>query len=283
MQRANFLRLGAAAAIWPWLPSCSPGRTRFAALSVGLQDTRLATAGYGHFELSVVRDLMPDKTEAEFDSHLKVLQELQIPCRFMNNFIDPKLRLVGPDVDSTRSMAWSRIAFQRAARAGVRIVTIGAGRSRKVPDGFEVARAREQFTTFLAGILPMARDVGVTLAIENLNSRETNLGNTLAECLSLVEATGSELGLTVDLYHMMRESELPSALGAVLPRMVHCHVAEHARRTPPGTVGDDFRPFLRVLREGDYSGAFTFECGWGSDTASPTAALASFREQLHTC
>lgn len=287
MRRLDFLRLGAAVAAAPWLAGCSSERERFAALSIGAFDAQLApelaAAGYGHLELSVSGDLMPERSEAEFEAHLAGLRRLPVACRFMNNFIDPKVRLVGPEVDHERGVAWSRVAFPRAARAGVRHVTVGAGRPRKVPAGFEPARAREQFSAFLGRILPLAQEQGITLSIENLNSGETNLGNSLAECLGIIEAAGPGMRLTADLYHMSRDGDTPEALRRALPRVVHCHVAERGRRTPPGTAGDDFRPFLRVLRAGGYRGAFSFECGWGADKATPAAAIAAFREQLRTC
>jgi len=279
--------MAAATAAMPWLAGCASERGRFASLPVGTFDAELApglaAAGYGHLELSVTHDLMPERSESDFETRLARIRALPVPCRMMNGFIDPKLRLVGPETDLNRALAWSIVAFARAERAGVRIITVGAGKPRKVPAGFEPERARAQLSHFLSRILPMAGDSGVTLAIENLNSGETNLGNSIEECLGIVEAAGPRMRLTADLYHMLRDGDPAESLRRAMPRLVHCHVAERARRTPPGTAGDDFRPFLKVLREGGYRGAFSFECGWGEGRATPAAALAAFREQLRTC
>lgn len=280
--------MAAASAALPWLgASASERDDRFAALSVGTFNAELApdlaAAGYGHLELSVTNDLMPERPESDFAVRLAKVRALPVACRMMNGFIDPKVRLVGPETDLERALAWSRVAFARAERAGVRIITVGAGKPRKVPAGFEPDRARAQFSEFLGRILPMATDHGVTLTIENLNSGETNLGNSIAECLGIIEAAGPAMRLTADLYHMLRDGDQPEALRAALPRLAHCHVAERERRTPPGTVGDDFRPFLKVLREGGYRGSFSFECAWGEDRATPAASIRAFREQLRTC
>lgn len=287
MRRADFLRLSAAAAAVPWLAGCSSERERFAALSVGAMDqgqaAAFAHAGYGHLELSVSADLVPDQDDAAFAPRLERLRRLEPSCRMMNGFYHAERKMVGPDADHAFFLRWGAIAFPRAAQAGVRIITIGSGKARRCPDGFEIGRAREQFAKLLAGLLPMAADQGIALAIENLNERETNLGVTMDESLGIVTAAGEGMQLTCDLYHMMRMSESPSALTRALSRVVHCHVAEREGRTPPGTAGDDFRPFLRVLREGGYPGAFSFECGWGAGKATPTVALAAFREQLRSC
>lgn len=287
MRRSDFLRLAGASAVLPWLAGSVVAREPFADLSVGTFNPelapQLAAAGYGHLELSVTNDLMPARSAADFEAHLAKLRALPVTCRMMNGFYSGERKMVGPDADPDFFVGWSRTAFPRAAKAGVRIVTVGAGRARKVPAGFDPARAREQFSACLARILPVATDHGVTLAIENLNSGETNLGNSIAECLGIIEATGPAMRLTADLYHMLRDGDRPEALRVAMPRLVHCHVAERERRTPPGTAGDDFRPFLKVLREGGYAGAYSFECGWGQGRATPAEAIRAFREQLRTC
>lgn len=287
MRREAFLKLGVTAVAMPWLVSCSSEAEKFAALSIGTFSRELAPqmeqSGYGHFELSVIEDLMPARPEEDFEKHLVVLKKLKIRCQQMNGFIHPSIKMVGPDASVDKVLSWAKIAFARAERAGVNYITIGAGKPRKIPDGFEPAKACAQLSAMFARLLPMANDHGVTLAMENLNSGETNLGNTLLECLEIVEAAGPEMKLTVDIFHMMRENELPASLIKAASRLTHCHIAEREKRTPPGTAGDDFRPYLRELRAMKYRGAFSFECGWGEGRASPARAISVFREQLRTC
>ena len=287
MRREAFLKLSMTAMAMPWLASCTSDAEKFASLSIGTFSCELAPemekSGYGHLELSVTEDLMPARSEEDFVKHLAVLKKLNIRCHQMNGFIHPSIKMVGPDVSLDKVLSWAQTAFARAERAGVNYITIGAGRPRKIPEGFEPARARAQLSAIFTQLLPMANDHGVTLAMENLNSGETNLGNTLIECLEIVEAAGSKMKLTADIFHMMRESEAPASLIKAAPRLAHCHVAECEKRTPPGTAGDDFRPYLHALRDIKYRGAFSFECGWGAGRASLAQAIAAFREQLRTC
>jgi sugar phosphate isomerase/epimerase len=287
MRREAFLKLGMTAAAMPWLVSCSSDAETFAALSVGTFSRGLIPemeqSGYGHLELSVTEDLMPARPEEDFEKHLVVLKKLKIRCHQMNNFINPSIKMVGPDVAVDKIVSWAKTTFARAERAGVNYITIGAGKPRKVPEGFEPAKARAQLSAIFARILPMANDHGVTLAMENLNSGETNLGNTLLECLEIVEVAGPKMKLTADIFHMMREKESPASLMKAASRLTHCHIAEREKRTPPGTAGDDFRPYLHELRAMKYRGAFSFECGWGEGRASLARAISVFREQLRTC
>jgi sugar phosphate isomerase/epimerase len=176
-------------------------------------------------------------------------------------------------------MRWVEVAFPRARRAGVKLITVGSGGPRRIPRDFEAARAREQFSKAMEAAAKVAADNGLTLAVENLNSGETNLGVTLAETLAMIEAAGPDVKLTADLYHMLREKDPAAELRKAAGRLVHVHVAENKGRLAPGTGGEDFRPHLSVLREIGYKGSFSFECGW-KGSVSPAKSLAAFREQL---
>lgn len=239
-----------------------------------------AAAGFGYLELSMSGELVPDKPEEAFLPNLERLRALPIPCPMMNGFLPGNgPRLVGPQADVPALMRWVQVAFPRARRAGVSLITVGAGGARRIPGGFEPARAREQFSKAMAAVAAVARDNGLTLAVENLNTGETNLGNSLAETLGLIEAAGPDLKLTADLFHMLRNGDPATELRKAAGRLVHVHVAENKGRLSPGTAGEDFRPFLSVLREIGYRGRFSFECGW-KGAATPAKSAAVFRDQL---
>ena len=133
----------------------------------------------------------------------------------------------------------------------------------------------------LGRIGPIARDHGIRLTIENLNTAETNVCTSIAESVEVITAAGPDVYLTADIYHMMRDDDPAEELRKAKGRLIHCHVAEKELRSAPGTKGDDFRPHLRVLREMGYAGAFSFECGWAK-SVSPDKAIAAFRQQLAT-
>jgi sugar phosphate isomerase/epimerase len=57
---------------------------------------------------------------------------------------------------------------------------------------------------------PMAEKYGVTIAVEPLNSGETNFINSLAEGVEIVDAVKSpRMKLLCDIYHMLKEDESP--------------------------------------------------------------------------
>lgn len=284
MHRRSFLSLAAAL---PTLTAfgqsaSSPG---FAKPRIGAMDKKLApalaAAGYDYLELFITAEIVPGKEDEVFAKNLAALKALPVPTAFLNGFITSDIPMVGPDAQHDKVEKWVRTAFPRARQLGVGIVTVGSGGSRRCPKGFEPAKAREQFSKILGRIAPVARDNGIRLTIENLNTAETNLCTSIAESVEVITAAGPDVFLTADLYHMMRDSDPATELRKAKGRLIHCHVAEKESRSSPGTKGDDFRPHLRVMREMGYSGAFSFECGWAK-SVSPDKAIEAFRQQLAT-
>lgn len=284
MNRRSFLALAAA------LPALSTyGQTTagvdYAKLPVGGMDKKLApafaAARYDYLELFITAEIVPGKEDDVFAKNLAALKALPLPTTFLNGFITGDIPMVGPDAQHDKVEKWVRTAFPRARQLGVGVVTVGSGGSRRCPKGFDPAKARAQFSQILGRIAPIARDHGIRLAIENLNTAETNICTSIAESVEVITAAGPDVFLTADLYHMMRDDDPAAELRKAKGRLIHCHVAEKELRSAPGTKGDDFRPHLRVLRELGYAGAFSFECGWAK-SVSPDKAIAAFRQQLAT-
>lgn len=284
MDRRTFLSLIAA------LPAIStfgqvPSLDSFAKSPVGGMDKKqvnaLVAAGYNYLELSLTSEIVPNKEDEIFAKNLATLKGLPIPTSFLNTFIGGDIPMVGPDAQHDKIEQWCRKAFPRAQQLGVGIITIGSSASRRCPMGFELAKGREQFSNILGRIAPIARDHGIRLTIENLNSSETNICTRIAESVEVITAAGSDVYLTADLYHMLHDDEPASELRKAKGRIIHCHLAEKELRSSPGTKGDNFRPHLRALKEIGYAGAFSFECRWANST-TPEKALAAFREQLAT-
>jgi len=289
MNRRKFLSLVAALPVISNLSHVSAQDSAsvdsFAKLQVGVMDKKnapqLAKVGFNYLELYASRELVPDKDEKVFDEKLPGLKSLALPLSFLNGFIGAEIPMVGPNADHDKVENWAKNIFTRAHKLGVKVVTIGSGAARRCPKDFEIAKARDQFSTLLGRISKVAQDNNVQVTIENLNSGETNLCNSIAESLQVVTAAGPNVFLTADLFHMLRENDPPSELLKGKGRIIHCHVAEKELRTSPGTKGDDFRPYLRVLKQIGYNGSFSFECNW-SKSVSPDKALAEFRNQLAT-
>jgi sugar phosphate isomerase/epimerase len=189
---------------------------------------------------------------------------------------------VGPGAKHEEILIYAETAFTRAARAEVETIVWGSGESRQIPDGFSRAKAEEQFCALAKKTAALAGRYKIIIALETLNSGETNFINTLQEGTAMVEAVGHpNFKLLADIYHLLREGEGPDAIEKYGKYIHHCHIAEKEQRTPPGTAGDDFKPFFRALKKINYRGRISIECGWKNMQGQLPAAVACLKKQIH--
>lgn len=242
----------------------------------------LKDAGYDFIELSVGNLLMPLAPDAEFEAKTAKLGALVLPVRSCNGFFPANLKLVGPEVKMDDVLAFADTAFRRAKKFGIPFIVLGSGGARKSPDGFDLAKAREQFIDVAKRLGPLAAPHGVTVVLEPLNKGETNLINSVAEGADYVDAIAHpNVQLLADIFHMTRESEGPDSILKAGARLRHVHIAEKAERTSPGTAGDDFRPFFKALKAVGYKGGISVEGKWGKVLADDLPrALKTMKEQF---
>lgn len=201
-----------------------------------------------------------------------------------NVFLPGSLKAVGPEADDDGILAHAANTFAHAQKTGVGIVVFGSGGSRQVPEGFDRKVAIDQFTSLAGKLATLAASYGVVICLENLNSGETNLFNTVEEAYEIAKRVNHpNFKLLVDIYHMLKENESPQRIiEAGRDFVYHVDIAEKEKRTAPGVMGDDFRPYLRALREIGYTGKIALECRFDDMAIELPAAMKELTLQLET-
>jgi sugar phosphate isomerase/epimerase len=241
----------------------------------------LAAGGCRYVEEGVRAFLAPQGPEDILEPSLEALRAAPLGVPVCNGFLPGELKAVGPEARPDDILAYAGVAFRRAARAGVGTIVWGSGASRRIPDGWAKAKAEEQFRDLARRTAALAAGSGVVLALEPLHRGETNFINSLREGGAMVEAVGHpSFRLLADIYHLLREGERPDEIEAHGRWLRHCHIAESEKRTPPGTAGDDFRPFLRALRRAGYAGRLSIEGGWDDLPRQVGPAVAALKRQI---
>ncbi len=290
-RRAFLTRTGGAAAASALLPAVSVRdwiarlQDRFQ-LPIGVctsvqNAAVLKDAGCAYIEEGVRRLLIPDQPAGEFAPRRAEALACGLPVRACNGFLPGSLKSTGPEADHDGVLAFAATAFERAAEVGVRTIVFGSSGSRSIPEGFDRDAAKEQFLALLDRMGLLAARSGITVAIEPLQSSECNFINTVGEGVAIVRAVNHpHIRLLADIFHMLREEEGPGAIVEAGDLLVHLHIAEKARRTPPGTDGDSFVPYFRALSEIGYDGRLSIECGWDDLAAQLPRAVATLHEQM---
>ena len=240
-------------------------------------------AGLDYLEANVTGFLMPENSDEEFAANKALAATITPPIYSANGFFPGDIKIVGPEADIERAVKYSRTALRRASEIGIKILVLGSSGSRSIPEGFSREEARKQFIDFLKRIAPDAEKNGVIVAIEPLQTEETNFINTVPEGAQIARETGSEyIAVIADLFHMARMKEPPEDIINSADKLVHCHIAEVDERTAPGVKGDDFTPYLKALKSIKYDGRMSFECSWQDIGTQLPKAIQTMREQIQS-
>ncbi len=209
-------------------------------------------------------------SDEDFEKLAAQVARLRIPLAASMSFIPAAIKLTGPDVDPARQMAYVAATLGRLKRLGVKVVVLGSGGARRVPDGFSKDEAFAQLVDFCRRTAAIARENGITIVVEPLRRQETNLINTAREGLALVRAVDRhEIRLLIDYYHLAEEGESPDVIADAGSLLAHTHIAN-----PKGRV------FPLDADESPYAGFFSNLCKIGyAGRMSIEASTADFASQ----
>ena len=240
------------------------------------QSAIVAGYDYAEFHLTKLTN-MPDD---EFAALSRERERLGIPVESFNCFCPSEIRLTA-GVDRDVLSAHAEKAFSRAERLGGELSVIGSGRSRNIPEGYEISKAREEFMSALTLVESIARRHGIRLALEPLRPAETNFINTMASAAEICDAMGNEnIGCVVDLFHLDQNGEDMADVVKYGRHIIHTHLARRNidRRIPTIEDMDQVGLFFDALSAIGYEGRMSLEGTYYPDfDASIAAAMQLFR------
>ena len=216
-------------------------------------------AGFEYVELSTTE--VAGLSDAEFEQAAARIRQIGLPVPAANLFLPATIKVTGADIDLNQQMAHVRKAFARLAGLGTEIVVFGSGGARRVPDGFPKEQAFQQLVAFGRRIAPEARARGITIAIEPLRHEETNIINSAAEGLALVNAIDDpNFQLMIDFYHLASEKEDPAIVVRAAPHIRHLHMANPQGRVFPRKWEEfNYAPFFAALNQIGYNARISVE------------------------
>lgn len=130
------------------------------------------------------------------------------------------------------------------------------------------ADAWKRLVDSVATVCDYASQYDLRLAVEPANREVTDVVNTAADALRVIEAVGNgALGVALDTGHIHLSDETPQeAVGRLGERLLQVHVNDNdGTRQQNLILGEgtfDFPGFLGTLRASGYDGFLTAELGW---------------------
>ncbi|WP_282936809.1 sugar phosphate isomerase/epimerase family protein [Paenibacillus sp. RC67] len=232
--------------------------------------------GYDYIECPLA-PLMMEEPEV-FKKALSKYANRSIPVRAWNIFFPGGLKLVGPEADEPKIRSYVARAVDTMNRAGSSIAVLGSGRSRYVPEGWERERAEEQLLRVLSLIADECEGTGLTLVIEPLNTKESNIINSVAEGVALARSINrAPIRVLADFYHMDEEREALETIAEHKDWLAHIHVADTGRLSP-GTGQYPYDAFVQQLRLAGYQGGVSVECTVNDRVKELPSALSFLRK-----
>jgi hydroxypyruvate isomerase len=127
----------------------------------------------------------------------------------------------------------------------------------------------------LRAIAPVAEREGITIWLENLNSKidhKSFLLDTAKECLDILDEVNSPaIKLMYDAYHSVVMGESPRDILCRAHRIGHIQVADTNGRREPGTGTIDWADFMATLKQSGYQGDIGLEYRPSKNSAETVA------------
>jgi D-psicose/D-tagatose/L-ribulose 3-epimerase len=218
-------------------------------------------------------------SDADYENAAAKFKQVGLPVLAANLFIPASIKVTGPNIDKDRQMEYVRLALDRVSRMGVRLVVFGSGGARQVPEGFSKQEAFQQLVDFGKRIAPEAQSRNITIAIEPLRKRESNIINNTTEALDWVNAVNDpNIQLMIDFYHFEVEKEDPSAILKVQDHLRHLHMANPNGRVMPLKWEEyNYGPFFAILRQIHYDRLISLEVSSANLPVEGPQAIALLR------
>ncbi len=222
-------------------------------------------------------------TEEELSEARKILDHNGMNAETYNLFCPKELNL-SYAADEYEISAYAKCALANAQKLGGEIIVVGSGKARNIPEEYSFEEGREKFKRVLSLVADIAADYNIKVALEPLNTNETNLINTLADAAKICEEVGkSNLGFLADLFHMYRSGEECSEILKYKDQIIHAHIAKRDETRGAPSISDraeDLIEFHAALTKTGYKGRISLEASSKNDFETSVKNFAELADHL---
>lgn len=217
--------------------------------------------GYDFIEPRVTS--IVEMNEVEFKEALRLVNQAYIKCETFNVLLPSEIVLVGDRFNKEKLTSYLHRAFERVIQLGGQTIVLGSGGSRRVPEGVDLEEGRRQLMSSVSIIGEVAQEYNLTITLEPLNKKETNIITTVPEGISFVnELNHPSVKLLADFYHMRMENESFDCIKSAGSIVQHVHIAKSRGRTYLYSIDEDmYKDFFAVLADVGYDGRVSVEGG----------------------
>ena len=222
-------------------------------------------------------------TDEELDETINKLNDLGLSVKTFNVFCPADINL-SYAADEQVISEYTHRALSNAKKLGGEIIVVGSGKARNIPEEYSFEEGREKFKRVLSIVADIAEEYNIKVALEPLNTKETNLINTLADASQLCkEINKQNLGFLADLFHMYRSGEDASEVLKYKGQIFHAHIAKRDEtRGAPGITDrpEDLIGFYDALTKIGYDGLICLEASSKNEFTDSLKAFSGLADHL---
>lgn len=215
------------------------------------------TFEFGELQLAQIAEL--DKSSLY--ELRKKLTEKGISAETTNCFFPGGFRLCADGYSRNKVEEYCKLALSKARFLGIDTCVLGSGGARNIPDGSDRSSCLEQFKEAVYTAGNCAAEWGITVVIEPLNKRETNVINTVSDGAVFVrELSHPNVMLLADFYHILLENESFDSIVENADVIRHIHIARpETRAMPVPDDGYDYGSMAKAVKKAKYNGRISLE------------------------
>ena len=240
----------------------------------------LLDCGFDFTEFTAVG--IANLSEEEFEQLAAENQKDSLRIRAVNSLFPSTFTLSDPDNQWDEIIAYIHKVIDRLARLEIQYAVFGSGGARRIPDSMDRQTGLQNLRRVMNAFADYAEPKGVTMVIEPLRQKESNVFNLVLECdkeVRLLNRPG--VRLLADSFHMLSEGSPAEDVKECADTLRHCHIAEGFDRLLPGffNTGDPNynKQFADALNQINYSDGVSIECIQPDYILEVTKALAYLR------
>ncbi|MGE4213990.1 MAG: sugar phosphate isomerase/epimerase family protein [Anaerotignaceae bacterium] len=185
---------------------------------------KAAEAGYDYVEFAGVE--VYGMTQEEFNSIVELKNRVKLPIRGFNAYCNESVPIVGDSFSEKKVEEYAQILCERGEQLGITSVGIGAPKARKLPQGYDLAKADLQAKTFLKITSEIAKSHGQIVLYEAIHKHMCDYCNYTKDTVAMVKDLNDEnIKMVLDFYHMDVMGEELTKIDFAMPYVKHLHVS----------------------------------------------------------
>lgn len=218
----------------------------------------LERLGYDYIELSVTATMK--HSEEELEQYRRELKSSKVKCEAFNILFPKSMDLIGGGTSEEELLEYLHRAMALIQSFGAKVAVFGSGKCRRCPEHMTYEEAYRRLVKVFRMTGEVAAQYGITIVVEPLSRKETNMVCTMAEGAMLVcDVDRVNVGLLADYFHVMANADCIEDIRAI-KKLRHIHIASgNGRRYPLSEENESYFSFIKTLKEVGYDGRVSIE------------------------